>query len=153
LYQGCFLLGKIDRDLSVSAASTRRATLAAKSISLSSSELLFLASMVADHFAVATVEQLVRDRRRDRVLQIAGFNVFRYSGSEVWRDVFACAREVVGFVKTAIEKERIAEQRKPLERAVMVGSVDVRSIAGKRAADWATSHSAAPEQLIPAWVC
>jgi hypothetical protein len=51
-YQGCFLLGKIAGDFEVSTVSTRRATFAANSISLSNSQLLFFASILADHFAV-----------------------------------------------------------------------------------------------------
>ena len=51
-YQGCFLLGNREGCALVIEESTHCATLAAKVISLSNSLLLFLASIVADHFAV-----------------------------------------------------------------------------------------------------
>jgi hypothetical protein len=35
------------------------------------------------------------DRARDRALQVAGFQVFRYTGADIWRDVMACATEVI----------------------------------------------------------
>lgn len=42
-----------------------------------------------------TQEQARRDRRRDRRLQAQDMAVFRYTGSDVWRHVFAAAREAV----------------------------------------------------------
>lgn len=42
-----------------------------------------------------TKAQASRDRARDRGLQAAGFQVFRYTGSDIWRDVMACATEVI----------------------------------------------------------
>lgn len=42
-----------------------------------------------------TKEQAARDRKRDRTLQSAGYRVFRYTGSEIWRDVFPAAEEAV----------------------------------------------------------
>jgi very-short-patch-repair endonuclease len=45
-----------------------------------------------------TTEQAIRDRSRDRELQLMGFQVFRYAGAEIWRDVFACAEEVLRFL-------------------------------------------------------
>jgi very-short-patch-repair endonuclease len=41
-----------------------------------------------------TKEQAARDRSRDRELQSRGFKVFRFTGSEIYRDAFKCAREV-----------------------------------------------------------
>jgi very-short-patch-repair endonuclease len=43
-----------------------------------------------------TREQARRDRARDRTLQAHDLPIYRYTGSDVWRDVFAAAREVVG---------------------------------------------------------
>jgi very-short-patch-repair endonuclease len=51
-----------------------------------------------------TQEQACRDRKRDRQLQSQGLSVFRFAGGEVWRDVFACAREAVGFLRVSVEK-------------------------------------------------
>lgn len=42
-----------------------------------------------------TKEQAMRDRQRDRVLQRNGYKVFRYTGSEIWSDVFKCAEEAI----------------------------------------------------------
>jgi hypothetical protein len=56
----------------------------------------------------STKEQAIRDRRRDRDLQIQGFNIFRYAGAEIWVNVFKCAEEVIGFLVDAVEGQRIA---------------------------------------------
>lgn len=46
-------------------------------------------------FHERTREQARRDKRRDRELQKLGFPVFRYTGSDVWRDPLGAALEVV----------------------------------------------------------
>jgi very-short-patch-repair endonuclease len=38
--------------------------------------------------------QATKDKQRDRLLQSAGYRVFRYTGSEIWKDPDKCAREV-----------------------------------------------------------
>lgn len=45
-------------------------------------------------FHERTKEQAARDRARDRELQSAGYRVFRFTGSEIYRDAFKCATEV-----------------------------------------------------------
>jgi very-short-patch-repair endonuclease len=42
---------------------------------------------------VNTLEQ--RDKKRDRALQTAGFEVHHFTGSEIWADPIECAREVL----------------------------------------------------------
>jgi very-short-patch-repair endonuclease len=42
-----------------------------------------------------TKDQARHDRQRDREMQAAGFKVFRFTGSEIYRDAIACAQEVV----------------------------------------------------------
>ncbi|HLW52956.1 MAG TPA: DUF559 domain-containing protein [Candidatus Angelobacter sp.] len=56
----------------------------------------------------STKEQAIRDRRRDRDLQIQGFSVFRYAGAEIWVNVFKCAQEVISFLVDAVEGQRVA---------------------------------------------
>lgn len=46
-------------------------------------------------FHERTKEQAARDRSRDRALQIDGRRVFRFTGSEIYRDAFRCATEVL----------------------------------------------------------
>lgn len=45
-------------------------------------------------FHERTKEQAQRDKKRDRDLQALGWRVMRFTGSEVFRDAAACAREV-----------------------------------------------------------
>lgn len=45
-----------------------------------------------------TKEQAQRDKKRDRDLQAAGCHVFRFTGSEIWGDVFRCVEEVFEFL-------------------------------------------------------
>lgn len=42
-----------------------------------------------------TPQQAARDKSRDRDLQVAGYKVLRFTGSEIWKDAFACADTVV----------------------------------------------------------
>lgn len=50
-------------------------------------------------FHEKTKEQAARDKRRDRTLQALGYKVFRFTGSEVYKDAIACAKEVfTGFI-------------------------------------------------------
>ena len=45
-------------------------------------------------FHEKTKEQAARDKKRDRELLTAGFPVMRFSGSEIHKDVLACAQHV-----------------------------------------------------------
>lgn len=45
-------------------------------------------------FHERTKDQARRDRSRDRELQARGFRVFRFTGSEIFKDPMKCAREV-----------------------------------------------------------
>lgn len=51
-------------------------------------------------FHERTKEQAARDRSRDRRLQEAGFRVFRFTGSELYRDPLGCAVEVHRWAET-----------------------------------------------------
>jgi very-short-patch-repair endonuclease len=46
-------------------------------------------------FHERTKQQARRDRARDRWLQTLGLIVFRFTGSEIWRDAAGCADEVL----------------------------------------------------------
>ncbi|AHX12918.1 hypothetical protein CH75_06350 [Dyella jiangningensis] len=42
-----------------------------------------------------TKEQAAHDRKRDRAMTVSGITVLRYTGSEIWRNPFACAEQVI----------------------------------------------------------
>lgn len=56
-------------------------------------------------FHERTKEQAARDKKRDRFLQSKGWQVFRFTGSEIYNDPIACAREALGAVKLVVETE------------------------------------------------
>jgi very-short-patch-repair endonuclease len=53
-------------------------------------------------------EQGIRDRKRDRALLALGLQVVRFGGSEVWRDSFACAAQVLDFLEGSVEAQQAA---------------------------------------------
>jgi hypothetical protein len=64
-----------------------------------------------------TKEQARKDRSRDRILQTLGYRVFRYTGSEIWSDVFKCAHQaVVTLVDEAIKDFNEAQKRFDAEK-------------------------------------
>ena len=46
-------------------------------------------------FHERTKEQAAKDRSRDRALQDAGYAGYRFTGSEIYRDLFKCADQVL----------------------------------------------------------
>jgi very-short-patch-repair endonuclease len=56
-------------------------------------------------FHEKTKEQAARDKGRERDLQLAGWKVLRFTGSEIWRDHKACARCVAKSVTNEIEAQ------------------------------------------------
>jgi very-short-patch-repair endonuclease len=50
-------------------------------------------------FHEKTRTQAARDKKRDRELQAKGLRVFRFTGSEIWRDPFGCAWEILSMVE------------------------------------------------------
>jgi very-short-patch-repair endonuclease len=48
-------------------------------------------------FHERTKEQAAHDRARDRAMQEAGYTVFRFTGSEIYRDPVKCARQVIAW--------------------------------------------------------
>lgn len=45
-------------------------------------------------FHEKTKQQVQKDKKRDRDLTAMGFHVLRFTGSEIWKDPFLCAREI-----------------------------------------------------------
>lgn len=50
------------------------------------------------HFHERTKAQAAKDRRFDRFCQELGLGIFRFTGSEIFQDADACARQVATFV-------------------------------------------------------
>lgn len=53
-------------------------------------------------FHERTKEQVARDKSRDREIQKDGFRVFRFSGSEIWKNAIDRAAEVIDEIDNAI---------------------------------------------------
>jgi very-short-patch-repair endonuclease len=53
-------------------------------------------------FHEKTKEQASNDKKRDRDLQASGFTVFRFSGSDIWKDAMKCADEIIEFLQDEI---------------------------------------------------
>jgi len=52
-----------------------------------------------------TKEQAQRDRERDRRMQEKGYTIYRFTGSELHRDAFGCARQVYRWAHNAVWKK------------------------------------------------
>lgn len=53
-------------------------------------------------FHERTKEQAAKDRARDRWAQSNGYEVFRFTGSELWRDPLGCADQVVQWANRGV---------------------------------------------------
>lgn len=53
-------------------------------------------------FHSRTKEQAERDRSRDRMLQRLGYDVLRYTGSEIWKDSLVCAQGVLDHLESRL---------------------------------------------------
>lgn len=56
-------------------------------------------------FHERTKEQAQRDRERDRRMQENGYTIFRFTGSELHRNAFGCARQVLRWAENAAWKK------------------------------------------------
>lgn len=54
-------------------------------------------------FHERTKDQAARDRSRDRSAQMDGIPVFRFTGSELWRDAWGCAKQVADWAWKGVE--------------------------------------------------
>lgn len=50
-------------------------------------------------FHEKTKDQAARDKKRDRSFQMQGYKTFRFTGSEIYRDPFACAEEIAELIR------------------------------------------------------
>lgn len=55
-------------------------------------------------FHEKTKDQAARDKRRDRDIQALGIPVFRFTGSEIHKDIQACVRQLDGYGSSVLEK-------------------------------------------------
>lgn len=53
-------------------------------------------------FHERTKEQAARDRDRDRQAQLSGIEIFRFTGSELWRDPLGCAEQVIAWANRRV---------------------------------------------------
>jgi len=60
-------------------------------------------------FHEKTKEQASRDKARDRAITTENIAVFRFSGSEIHRDAFACAAEIIAAADSASEAELLRD--------------------------------------------
>lgn len=51
-----------------------------------------------------TKEQASKDKKRDRELQALGYTVFRFTGSDIWKNPTKCAQEVEDFLRKEIHR-------------------------------------------------
>lgn len=49
-------------------------------------------------FHEKTKEQAAKDKKRERFLTSAGYTVFRFTGSEIWKDPLGCLMEVLKYI-------------------------------------------------------
>jgi very-short-patch-repair endonuclease len=50
-------------------------------------------------FHEKTKAQAAKDKRRDRALKFAGNEIIHFTGSEIWKDPWKCAREAVEYMR------------------------------------------------------
>ena len=74
-------------------------------ITLFSGAVLRIAVECDGHDYHSTKEQLRRDNRKSRWLQRNGWQVVRFTGSEIWRDAKACAKEVGSLIEAFYDSD------------------------------------------------
>jgi very-short-patch-repair endonuclease len=62
------------------------------------------------NFHEKTKEQAARDKLRDRTLQECGYNVFRFTGSEIWQDTLKCADDAIDFIQRKAQEQLYPRQ-------------------------------------------
>jgi len=56
-------------------------------------------------FHEKTKEQVKRDNEREYDLKMAGYDVLRFSGSEIYNTPYTCAEKTINYIKKMIEEE------------------------------------------------
>ena len=64
------------------------------------------------NFHDKTKQQASRDKERDREMKKLGYDVFRFTGSDIWSDALSCAKEAIDMV-TGITEMKRARRDKP----------------------------------------
>lgn len=52
-----------------------------------------------------TKDQVNRDNERDMQIKLAGYDVLRFSGSQIFRDPFKCANDIIDYALTKISRK------------------------------------------------
>lgn len=58
-----------------------------------------------------TKQQASRDKERDREMKKLGYEVFRFTGSDIWNDVYSCAKEAIDMVTGITEMKRVRKAK------------------------------------------
>lgn len=53
-------------------------------------------------FHERTKQQVAKDRSRDRATALSGVEVFRFTGSELWRDPWGCAGQIIEWANRGV---------------------------------------------------
>lgn len=97
-------------------------------------------------FHERTKEQAARDKSRDRAMTASGIRVFRFTGSEIWRDANACVQQVLAVFR---DDGTVATERKHRALLAEYGSEEAVTAALKiKMRDWRERPTAG---LLSAW--
>ena len=66
-----------------------------------------------------TKQQASRDKERDREMKKLGYDVFRFTGSDIWNDAFSCAKEAIDMVTGITEMKRKRKAKSGGAKAVV----------------------------------
>lgn len=69
-------------------------------------------------FHEKTKHQASNDKRRDREMQKLGYEVFRFTGSDIWKDVFSLAQEAIEMV-TGLTESKIRIKHKQNRSSIL----------------------------------
>lgn len=54
------------------------------------------------NFHEKTKEQVIRNNERDYDLQLAGYKVLHFSGSQIYESPLSCANDIYNFIQTTV---------------------------------------------------